>query len=274
MKEFFRNNGILILIIAVLLAAIVGVCSTILGMSPLSDLLGVLSTPFRDGVNIAADWVEDRYNYAFRYTELEEENAALREQLAAAQEQLRQAEDSNRENELLRELLGLAEKRPELEWQDVTITARSSSNWSSTMTINKGVNAGIEVGDCVVDQYGNLVGIISQTGLNWSELATIVDSSIEIGGRIPRTDDEAVLEGDFALMVEGRIKLAYLPENTLPISGDQITTSGLGDLYPEGLVVGTIESIHNEVSGLTRYAVVAPAADLEHIRYVFVVTNF
>ena len=274
MKQFFRQNGILIVIIAVLLAAIIGVCSAIFGMSPLSNVLGVLSTPFRAGVDAVASWVEDRYNYAFRYDELLAENESLRQQVADLQEEIRAAQDANRQNELYRELLNLAERRADFDLEDATVTVRATSNWSSTLTINKGSSVDVAVGDCVVDQYGNLVGVITEVGYNWSTLATVVDPSTEIGGRIPRTDDEAVLEGDFTLVGEGRLKLSYLPENTVPISGDQVTTSGLGDQYPAGLVVGTIESIHTEASGLTRYAVVEPAADLENIKYVFVIKSF
>ena len=274
MKQFFRQNGILIVIIAVLLAAIIGVCSAIFGMSPLSNVLGVHSTPFRAGVDAVASWVEDRYNYAFRYDELLAENESLRQQVADLQEEIRAAQDANRQNELYRELLNLAERRADFDLEDATVTVRATSNWSSTLTINKGSSVDVAVGDCVVDQYGNLVGVITEVGYNWSTLATVVDPSTEIGGRIPRTDDEAVLEGDFTLMGEGRLKLSYLPENTVPISGDQVTTSGLGDQYPAGLVVGTIESIHTEASGLTRYAVVEPAADLENIKYVFVIKSF
>ena len=274
MNQFFRQNGILIVIIAVLLAAIIGVCSAIFGMSPLSNVLGVLSTPFRAGVDAVASWVEDRYNYAFRYDELLAENESLRQQVADLQEEIRAAQDANRQNELYRELLNLAERRADFDLEDATVTVRATSNWSSTLTINKGSSVDVAVGDCVVDQYGNLVGVITEVGYNWSTLATVVDPSTEIGGRIPRTDDEAVLEGDFTLMGEGRLKLSYLPENTVPISGDQVTTSGLGDQYPAGLVVGTIESIHTEASGLTRYAVVEPAADLEDIKYVFVIKSF
>ena len=73
MKHFFRENGILLLVIALLLTAILGVGSAIFGSNPLSNLLGIVTTPFRAGVDVAAGWVEDRYNYAFRYDELEEE---------------------------------------------------------------------------------------------------------------------------------------------------------------------------------------------------------
>lgn len=274
MKQFFRENGFLILLIAALLAAIIGVCSAIFGMSPLSNVLGVLTTPFRAGVDAVAAWVEDRYNYSFRYNELVEENEKLRQQVADLTKQVQEGYNAVRQNEMYRDLIGLAEKRADFEFEDATVTGRASSNWSQTLTINKGSNVEVALGDCVVDQYGNLVGIISEVGYNWSTLALVTDPTTEIGGRIPRTDDEAVLEGDFTLMLEGKVKLAYLPENTIPISGDQVTTSGLGDQYPAGLVVGTIESIHTEANGLTKYAVVEPAAELDDLRYVFVIKSF
>ncbi len=274
MKDFFRNNGILILIIAILLTAIFAVCSAILGMSPITNLLGVLASPFRAGANAIAAWTEDQYSYAFRYQELLEENELLRAQLAELQDQILAAQDSNRQNELLRSLLGLAEQKPDLEFQEASVTTRAVSNWNFTLTVNQGSAHGVKEGACVVDQYGNLVGIVSKVGLNWAEVATIVDPSIEVGARLPRTDDEAVLEGDFSLMLQRRVKLSYLPENTLPISGDRITTSGLGGRYPADLLIGTVESIHTEVNGLTQYAVIAPAADLEHVRYVFVIKGF
>ena len=274
MKDFLRQNGILLVVIAVLCAALIGVLSALLNFSPVSNLVGVLSTPFRSVVAAVADWVEDRYNYSFQYDELVEENETLRQQVADLQEQIREAQDANRQNELYRELLGLAEKRSDFELEDATVTLHTTSNWNSTLTINKGSNVDVAVGDCVVDAYGNLVGVISEVGLNYSVLSTVIDPSTEIGGRIPRTDDNAVLEGDFTLMREGRLKLSYLPENSQLISGDQITTSGLGDIYPSGLVVGTVESIHTEADGLTRYAVVTPAADLDDLCYVFVIKDF
>ena len=57
MKEFLHKNGILILIIAVLLTAILGVGAAILDMSPLSNLLGVLASPFRAAADAMANWI-------------------------------------------------------------------------------------------------------------------------------------------------------------------------------------------------------------------------
>lgn len=274
MKEFFRKNGILILIIALLVTAILGVLAAIFDMSPLSNVLGTLSSPLRAATNAMADWVQYQYDYANRYDELVEENETLRTRMAELQRELTDALDANRQNERLRELIGLAERHKEFVFEEASVTDRTVSNWSLTVTINKGSNVGIEPNDCVVDQYGNLAGVVSKVGLNWAEVATIVDPSIELGARLPRTDEEAVLEGDFTLMLDRKLKLSYLPEECVPIAGDQVLTSGLGDLFPAGLLMGTVESLHEEDSGFTRYAVVTPAADVEQMRYVFVIKSF
>ena len=84
MKDFFRNNGALILVIAVLLAAITAVSSYVLqGVpNPLANVLGVITTPIRNGISSFAGWAEGIYNYSFQYDELQAENARLRKEIA------------------------------------------------------------------------------------------------------------------------------------------------------------------------------------------------
>ena len=274
MKQFFRNNGALILIAAVLLAAVLAVGTFILGGDPLADVLGVVATPFRSLSSAAAEWVEDRYDRAFRYDALEESNEELKSRVADLEKLERDYEDAVRQNELYRELPGLAQKRSDFVFEEATVTQRTTSSWTRTATLNKGSKQDVEENDCVVDQYGNLVGIVTEVDYNSCVMSYITDAEVELGGRVARTDDAAILEGDFTLMLDGRLKLSYLPEDTELISGDQITTSGLGLVYPAGLVVGTIESIHTEANGLDRYAVVKPSADLEGQKYVFIIKEF
>ena len=274
MKQFFRNNGALILIAAVLLAAVLAVGAFILGGDPLADVLGVITTPFRSLSSAAAEWVEERYDRAFRYDALEESNEELRSRVADLEKLERDYEDAVRQNELYRELLGLAQKRSDFVFEEAMVTQRTTSSWARTATLNKGSKQDVEENDCVVDQYGNLLGIVTEVDYNSCVMSYVTDAEVELGGRVARTDDAAILEGDFTLMLDGRLKLSYLPEDTELISGDQITTSGLGLVYPAGLVVGTIESIHTEANGLDRYAVVRPAADLDGQKYVFIIKEF
>ena len=276
MKDFLRHNGILILIIAVLLAAITAVASYALKgtANPLSNALGVVTTPIRNGVSSFVGWAEGVYNSSFRYQELEEENQRLRSQIAELEEKAREGEAASKENELLREALGLRAKRSDFVLESARVTARSTSNWASTLTLSKGSVQDVAAGDCVVDAAGNLVGIIDEVGSNYSVMITVVDANLQMGGIVSRTDSTAMLEGDFTLMQEGRLKMTYLPENTELLTGDLVLTSGLTGIYPSGLVVGAIESLHTDPSGMSRYAVLAPAADLDRLVEVFIIKEF
>lgn len=276
MNNFFRNNGILILIIAILLALITAVVSIFMGgiANPLANVVGIVSTPVRNGINAVVSWAEDRYSAAFEQEQRDAELEELRQRVAELEKQVRQAETDREENERYRSLLGLRAGREEYDLESATVTARGNSNWSSTLTISKGSSLGVEVNDCVVDQYWNLVGIVTEVGLNWATITTVVDSGTELGGQISRTGGTAILEGDFALMGEGKLKLSYLPESSELITSDLILTSGQGGVYPPGLPVGHIEEVRTDPSGMTQYAVILPETDLNSLSQVFVIKSF
>lgn len=280
MKDFLKNNGILILIIAVLLTLITAVLSLTFGgvANPFANLAGVVSTPFRNGLHAVVSWTEGIYSDAFEREQMAQELEELKKENAELKRQAREGESASRENERLRDLLGLKNERPDFDFQEATVTARGSSNWASTLTISKGSAADVSAGDCVVDQYGNLVGVVSKVGLNWSTLSTVVDSDLEMGALIARTDGAAIAEGEFTLMEQGKLKLTYLPEGARLLAGDTILTSGLvsgGEAtYPSGLVIGYVEQVRSDESGMSDYAVLTPAADLEALEQVFVIRGF
>lgn len=276
MKDFFRHNGILILVIAVLLALITLVVTAFTGgvAAPISNAVNVVTTPVRNGLNAFVTWVEGVYDYSFQYEALKEENAQLKLRIAEMEEEIRQAESANTENDRFRNLLNFQARHKDFEMEPATVTAVGASNWESVFTISKGTSSGVAPDDCVVDEYGNFVGIVTEAGLNWSTVTTLIDTDTELGGLIGRTDGAAILEGDFTLMGQGRLKLSYLPENTELVAGDEILTSGMGGVYPPGLVAGSIESVHTDSSGMSRYAVVKPAADLGDLQQVFVIKSF
>ena len=276
MKDFLRQNGILLLVIALLLSVLIGISSAFLGgqADPLSNMINVVVTPIRSGIASAADWMEGVYTYVFHYGELEAEITELRAQVAGLEEQVRQGEEASRENEQLRELLEFQSRRRELTTEPAKVTARSTSNWSSTLTLSKGSSAGIEAGDCVITSTGVLVGVVSEAGLNWSTVSTVINTDTQMGGIVMRTYSAGVLEGDFALMNQGKLKLNYLPEEAQLVSGDEVLTSGRGEIFPSGLPVGRVEGVFSDPSGKTRYAVVEPAVKLDSLIEVFVIKDF
>lgn len=275
MKDFLRQNGILLLVTAVLLSIALSLGSALLGTTnPVHNLVNSVATPFRGGVTAVMDWFGGVRDYVLHYDELHQELDDLRAQVAKLEDELRKAEEARKENEQLRELLNLQEKREDFSFQAARVSERSTSNWSNTLTLSRGTDAGLEVGDCVITETGALVGTLSEVGYNWSTVSTIINPSSELGGIVNRTYSAGVLEGDFTLMSQGKLKMSYLPDSAQLVSGDEVLTSGKGGVYPSGLVVGTVDGLFTDPSGINRYAVITPTANLKDLIEVFVVTDF
>ena len=228
----------------------------------------------RAAATAVSDWAADKRQYYEDTTTLKEENAALKKEIADLRAQQRQAQADSEENKLLRELLKLQQQRRDFTFVSTAVLAHSESSWTSSLSLNHGTDQDIAVGDCVVNAEGYLVGVISEVGLNWSTVLTVIDTDTELGARIFRTGEVAVAEGDFALMGQGKLKLSYLTSDDEVLIGDQIVTSGLGGYYPSGLVIGSVESLQTGDDGLARYAVLAPMMDFAALTEVFVITDY
>jgi len=276
-KDFFRRNGLLILIAAILLALVTAVVSALLGgaADPFSNLANILTTPVRNGINAVVNWTEEKYSDAFEQEQLKQENEELKKRVSELEEKERAYEAALQENERLRNVLELRPRERSFdELESAMVTARETSNWASTLTLSKGSAQGVEVDDTVVDEYWNLVGVVAEVGENWCTVRTLIDSDTELGGQITRTGGAAILEGDLALMGEGRLKLTFLPENSQLMSGDLVTTSGRGGVYPSGLVAGRVEEVRTDASGINQYAVIVPETDLDNLKQVFIIKDF
>ena len=276
MKNFLRQNGIWLVVVALLLSLAITLGAVLLGgtADPLSNLVRTVTAPVRSGVSAVLDWAGGVSDYVLRYGQMQQELEDLRLQVSQLEEQVRQGEEASRENQQLRELLDLQQRRQDFVFESARVSARSNSNWESTLTLSKGSAAGVAAGNCVITETGALVGVVTEVGANWSTVSTLIDTGIEMGGLVTRTYSAGVLQGDFTLMDQGRLKLNYLPDGAQLVSGDEVLTSGKGDVYPSGLVVGRVEGVFTDPSGMTRYAVVIPEVDLTSLIEVFVIKDF
>ena len=275
MKNFLRNHGIWVLFATAVIAVALAVMSFFSNNSaPLTNVANIIASPFRSAYTAVASWFNDKQNYYQDTTALEAENAELRKKVAEMEATVRQAEADREENRRLRELLDLREQRRDLVFESATITEHAVTNWSSSLTVNKGTDHGVEKGDCVIDETGALVGVISRAGTNWSTILTLVDTDTSLGVRVFRTKDLGLAQGDFALMGEDRLRLDFLAPECELLGGDLVETSGLGGFYPPGLVVGSVEEVLVDDSGAASYAVLTPAVDLDALTEVFIIKEF
>ena len=277
MKQFLQKHGLWVLFAAAVISVALALMSVFsYTSSPLANVANVIASPFRSAYTGIADWFNDKQNYYRDTTALEEENAALKKQLAEMEAAIRQAEKDSAENERLKQLLGLQAQRPDLtsDLQAAMITEHTVTNWTSSLTIDKGTNLGLEVNDCVISETGALVGLISEVGTNWATILPLVDTDTSLGAQVFRTGDLGLAQGNFSLMGEKRLRLEYLPADCSLLGGDLVVTSGLGGFYPAGLVIGSVAEVQVDDSGATSYAVLSPAVDFDELTEVFVIRSF
>ena len=276
MKRFLEKRGLWLLlaiaVVAVTLAAMSIFSST---ASPLGNIVGVITSPFRSAAQSVADWYNEKQDYFADNRALRAATEELKRQIAEMQADVRDAETALEENERYREMLGLREKHRSFELESARVLNRSRSNWTSSLTLNCGTDYGIAVGDCVITERYELVGVVSEAGYNWCTVLTVIDTDSSLGARVFRTGDVGLAQGDFALMGQGLLELSYLPnEGSQLLPGDLVLSSGLGGYYPADLTIGSVREVRTDDSGAASYAVVQPAADLETLTQVFVVKDF
>lgn len=277
MKNFLKEHGLWVLFAAAVIAVALALLSVFSNTSsPLANAANTIASPFRNAYISVATWFNDKQRYYKDTSALEAENAQLRQQLAEMQADIRQARKDREENARLRRLLDLREQRRDLtsDLEAATVTEHTVTNWSSSLTLNKGTLHGVEVNDCVMDETGAMVGIISETGTNWSTVLTLVDTDTSLGAQVFRSGDLGLAQGNFSLMEKNLLRLDYLPAECELLGGDLVLTSGLGGYYPSGLVIGSVEEVKVDDSGAAPYAILSPAVDFDALTQVFIIKSF
>lgn len=275
MKRFLSKNGIWLLAGVAVVVVVLCIISAVSSGTPfLRNAAGVIASPFRAAGSAVAGWFGGIGDHFDKVADLQQENDDLRAQVADLERQLRQAQKESEENQRLRDLLELQSQRRDLKTVSARVTERSVSNWASTLTLTRGTSAGVAIGDCAIDEYGNLVGVVTDAGLNWCAVTTILDTTSSIGATVFRTEQVAVAQGQLGLMSAGQLALTYVDEPDKLIAGDLVVTSGLGGYYPSGLPIGTVTELRTDTGGLTQYAVLSPKADIGALTQVFLITEF
>ncbi len=275
MKNFFSRSWLSILLVAVLLSLIMGICSALSAgrISPVSNLINILATPIQKGVSGIGNAIDTYFEKLSDYEKLEKEHKELKRKLSQTEEKLRIAEKATLENEQLRVALDMKSRNESYEFEVAEIIARGDNNLSNTFTLDKGSLSGVAVNNCVITD-GGMVGYVSEVGINWCIVTTVIDTGMEASAIVSRTREVASAEGDYELMRDGKLKLSYLEKDTELVRGDTVETSGFGGLFPKGIVIGRVEEIKSEAHGITKYAIMSPAVDLSDIHHVLIIKSF
>lgn len=193
-------------------------------------------------------------------SELEEENARLQGQLASLGEY-------QAENARLEAMLGLTSAYG-MAGTAARVVGGSSSDWDATVVINKGSSDGLAVGMPVVDGNG-AVGQITAVSPSSATVTLLSDPTSGVSALLQGSRSTGVLEGS----VDGVLRLEYVPA-TVPVTvGELVVTSGLGGVYPAGVLLGSVASVSSGPSDLYHTIVVNPVASTSNYSEVFVMTG-
>ncbi len=274
MRHFFSTRVRVIMIVSLLIAALLGVVSGLTGKNIPSMIVQSVLSPLRSGAAAVMDQAEQVYDYIFRYEKLEAENAALRQQLTQIQEDALEADALRRENERLKALAGLLAENEDYKVVDAYIIARSAaSEWVSTLTINRGSNAGITEGMCAITENGEVVGIIIEVGPNYSVIRTVLDSALGISATLSESGYDGIVSGGYSSGHKDLMRMDYLASAAVIRNNDLVVTSG-STVYPRNLILGHVVDAGFEDSGAAKYAYVRPAANIAELEQVFIIAAY
>ncbi|MFC7371250.1 rod shape-determining protein MreC [Fictibacillus iocasae] len=270
MPQFFSNKRLIILLASIIvLVAMIG-----FSMKQreelswpeqfLKDTVGWTQSVFYKPANYIAGFFENVSEMKQIYHENKLLKARLDEyaQLSADYQELKSTNDT------LRAQLDKEEDLTDYKIRQATVIGRSPDSWNQFVFINKGAKDGIEPKMAVISPQG-FVGKITKVSPFHSTVQLISDND--------RTNRfSAIVQGNSRIFgtIEGydskkqKLMFKKIPMEAKIKKGQKVITSGLGEVFPEGLLIGEITEVEPDEVGLTQTAYLKPAAnlyDLDHL---------
>lgn len=181
---------------------------------------------------------------------------------------LAEKEELKKEIKELKQILQINNLLSEKKAMNATVINRNLDYWHDTITIDKGSHDGVEEGMPVVIDTGVIGKIVSVSNFNSIVKLFTSETSSKISVKISNGEDYA-----YGLLFSyDKNKNLYMIEgvsHTINIINDSlVTTTGLGDIFPSGLLIGKVAGTKTDSYGLTRIVEVKPSANFENFNIV------
>lgn len=271
MRNLFRNRPLMISLGAVVLLLVLALLSSIdRTVTFLESAAGGILQPVQSFSTRASNAIINFTRNTFNTTDANIENQQLKVYISGLEQQVNEMETLRQENQRLKELVRFVESSPDLTYVSGAVIGRSPGIWFDTFTLNIGRVQGVEKNMPVVNGSG-LIGRVSSVGATYCKVIAIIDSSMSISVMVERTRDTGMARG---LLQAGNdldtLELYYLPSDADLLPGDKIVTSGIGGLYPKGVLVGEVREV-SRAGAIERNAIITPSVDFRHIEEALVV---
>ncbi|MCK5832836.1 rod shape-determining protein MreC [bacterium] len=192
------------------------------------------------------------------------ENLVLKEELSRIKLRMESLKEAERENHRLRELLGFAEK---IEYHNILaeVIGRGTPRLPSALVSGVGSNRGVIIGLPVIDEsgiVGKVVGVYDKS--------CVIQLMTDPNFKISVVDARSRVNGIVSTDARGKIIIENIPVEADIRRGDSILSSGMGGIFPEGLLVGRVIRVSMPQSGLFMRVEIEPSANLNRLEEVFI----
>ena len=207
--------------------------------------------------------------------QLRQENQALTTQVNELATQNRALDSLRVQNQQLTDLLNV---RSSLDFESVPaeVISRRFTDQENVISLDRGSNAGIEQDDPVIGGGGALVGQVVEVGPNYSRVLLISDQRMKVVGQVENSRAVGTVEGQ----LERPMQMTGIPADDEVSINEAVVTAGIElaegirSPYPKGLLIGTVAFVQRAPEQLFQTALVTPAAQLDRLEYVLVITNY
>lgn len=237
----------------------------------LSTAVNDVLYPFEKGIHMVVSGTSSFFKRFQDIDDLRAENEVLKEQLNALQYENALLPQYQAKIDDLTNLLEMKKRYVSYEGTGANIIARDYGNWNKIYTIDKGTSSNVQSKNVVLAD-GGLAGYVSETSYLTSKVVPIIDSRSSVSAQIVRTNDVGILKGNIELANDGLCLLEINGEAEI-MKGDQIVTSYLSEIYPPGILIGTVEQVLESNNELISYAYIRPVVDFDHLEEVLVISN-
>jgi len=195
---------------------------------------------------------------------IREENERLKEELRKYKAATTRYREAVATNVRLTKLLELKETLP-----PPTLTAqiigKDPSQWFKTLIIDRGSSDGVENGMPAVTVEG-IVGQVVNTSPHYAKLLLANDPNSALDAVIQKSRIQGIIKGN-----GNDFDLYYVLKNAEVAQGDEVVTSGLGTVFPKGLMIGTVTNVTKNRRGMFQNITVTPAVDFSQLEQVIIV---
>ena len=234
------------------------------------NIFNKLVMPIQNGLTYLKNKIAGNNTFFENINNLKEENYKLSHEKQELEQRLRELEIIKAENATLRQYVNMSEKYTEYNTVPAYIINRDISNLSNIFVINVGKKDGVDVNMPVISEEG-LVGYVISATDSTSKVQPIIDPSASVSSTISTSRDSVIASG--ILGSTNTLKLTYIPTEAELVLEDTIETSGIGGIYPKGIIIGKIKDIIQTKNITDRYAIVETAVDFSKLETVLVITK-